>query len=226
MRWTIVLLAGMLLAGAGWAQDSGEQPRPSRARMPSLEQLLGLEDASARDNDAGRNAVEELLADQSRVALDRTLTADEARERLAQAAELMGDSAERLMRGKDTGVQTQRLHDEILSRLDEVIASAREQENQQRSRRSSSSRQQQQQQQQQQQGQHQQQQTGDPDSAEENPSRQDGDLRPDAPAGSAAWGRLPDRVRDALIEGVSDRYSSLYERLTEAYYRKLAEDRR
>ena len=38
------------------------------------------------------------------------------------------------------------------------------------------------------------------------------------------WGNLPDRVRDMIRQGLRERPSSLYERLTEAYYRRLAEE--
>lgn len=63
-------------------------------------------------------------------------------------------------------------------------------------------------------------QAGDP-----NVPRQDGALRA-PPAGSAAsWGNLPEHVRNALTQGRSDRFSSLYQQLTERYYRRLAEDR-
>jgi hypothetical protein len=40
----------------------------------------------------------------------------------------------------------------------------------------------------------------------------------------AAWGNLPERVRDSLLEGSSDYFSSLYEAMTEAYYKKIAEE--
>ena len=38
------------------------------------------------------------------------------------------------------------------------------------------------------------------------------------------WGNLPPRVRDQLLQGRSDKYSSHYERLTREYYRRLAEE--
>jgi hypothetical protein len=41
---------------------------------------------------------------------------------------------------------------------------------------------------------------------------------------SAGWGELPERVRERLVEGSSDYFSTLYEALTEAYYRRLAEE--
>jgi hypothetical protein len=49
-------------------------------------------------------------------------------------------------------------------------------------------------------------------------------MRPGQAAAGAAWGALPERLRDALTQGLSDRYSSLYEGATESYYRRLAEE--
>jgi len=40
----------------------------------------------------------------------------------------------------------------------------------------------------------------------------------------AEWGRLPQRVRDLIRQGSRDRVSSVYRRLTEEYYRRMAED--
>ena len=42
--------------------------------------------------------------------------------------------------------------------------------------------------------------------------------------GRVEWGRLPDRVRDLIRQGRRDRISSIYRRLTEQYYRRLAEE--
>jgi len=38
------------------------------------------------------------------------------------------------------------------------------------------------------------------------------------------WGNLPERVRDVIRQGSRDRIASLYQRLTEEYYRRMAED--
>ena len=38
------------------------------------------------------------------------------------------------------------------------------------------------------------------------------------------WGNLPPRIRDLLRQGKQDEYSTIYERLTAEYYRRLAED--
>lgn len=38
------------------------------------------------------------------------------------------------------------------------------------------------------------------------------------------WGNLPPRLRDEVLQGVNDRSSALYRRLTDAYFRRLAEE--
>ena len=35
---------------------------------------------------------------------------------------------------------------------------------------------------------------------------------------------MPERVRAALMQGSTDRFSTLYESMTESYYRRLAEE--
>ena len=38
------------------------------------------------------------------------------------------------------------------------------------------------------------------------------------------WGNLPPRLREQLIQGMGERFSLIYRSLTEAYYRRLAEE--
>ena len=38
------------------------------------------------------------------------------------------------------------------------------------------------------------------------------------------WGDLPDRVRKELLQGRDDRFSTLYDKLTQRYYKRLAEE--
>jgi len=39
------------------------------------------------------------------------------------------------------------------------------------------------------------------------------------------WGRLPQRIREIMSQSRRDRISALYQKATEAYYRRMAEDR-
>jgi len=43
--------------------------------------------------------------------------------------------------------------------------------------------------------------------------------------GRSEWGHLPLRIREIMSQGRRDRISALYQRATEAYYRRMAEDR-
>lgn len=191
------------------------QPEPPPAEpLPDLDELLGL-------------PRQRTGAPTSRP-LDQELSGQSPGEPFEQAVALMLRAAERLD-ASDPGLQTQRLQEETLRKLDQLIAQAR----QQRNRNQQQQQQQQDQQQQQQasrQSSQQQQQEGQADArgtgeqASTGPGRRDGALDPAAVAAGAAWGALPDHVRQALVQGLSDRYSSLYQRLTEEYYKRLAEE--
>ncbi len=212
-RATLMLLLLLTLALPARAQEAVDQGE----RLESLDELLGLEEAGS-----GEETREE-LPDAAQAELERELTQQEAAEAFEQAAALMGETATRLGDLSDTGLATQRLQEDILRKLDQVIEAAKN--NQQQSQSSSSSQQNQQPNQPQQQQQQGQASDGDNQSENTPPGRQDGQLNPEIDSARAAWGALPERVRDALFQGRSDRYSSLYERLTEAYYRRLAEER-
>ncbi len=43
------------------------------------------------------------------------------------------------------------------------------------------------------------------------------------PGAGAAWGNLPARLRDALLQGSGDVTSAKWEALTREYYKRLAE---
>lgn len=208
----------LLLCSGAMAQQAAPngQPPATPPREPTLDELLGLPNAPGDDGAASHDA-----------ALKRALGAEDTSEPFEHAVALMQDVSSRLSQNSDAGLETQRLQQDILTKLDALIDAA--QQNQQNQKQRSRSRQQQDQQQSQQMQQQSQQaqqnqaqtnQAGDP-----SVPRQEGGLRP-PPAGSAAsWGNLPEHVRNALTQGRSDRFSSLYQQLTERYYRRLAEDR-
>jgi hypothetical protein len=56
------------------------------------------------------------------------------------------------------------------------------------------------------------------------PSPQDADPNSILEETRSEWGNLPQRVRDMLLQGRKDSYSPLYKRLTEEYYKRLAEE--
>ncbi len=53
---------------------------------------------------------------------------------------------------------------------------------------------------------------------------QQGDINTMIEEQRTEWGNLPQRVREMLLQGREEKFSSLYEELTREYYRRLAED--
>ncbi|MEX2220105.1 MAG: hypothetical protein WD749_15250 [Phycisphaerales bacterium] len=193
---------------------------PAPARPPTLDELLGITPDKAPP--AGRPPA----VDPARAELERQLTPKEAADQFKQAVDLMVQTADRLQASKDTGLSTQRIQEDIIRKLDMVIHSAQQQEQQsrQRSRQRPQPSDPSQGQPQPQQGQPQDASQSSESTATEPPGRQEGPLGPDSAARGAAWGDLPDRAREALLQGNADRYSDMYRKWTEAYYRKLAEE--
>jgi len=195
-------------------QPASDKPATDEPPTPDLDELLGLP-KSEKPREA---------TDPAKENLDDALNPERQSEAFSEAIDLMKRSATRITKGGDVGIDTQRLQQDAVRRLDQLIAAAKQ--NSQRQQKKQQQQQQQDQQQQQQQKQQQQQQRNQSKGQESNaidpPGRQDGPGHA-APAPGASWGGLPDRVRQALTEGLSDRFSSMYRSLTEDYYRRLAE---
>jgi len=225
------------------APSEPAQPAPAKPAQPepSLDDLLGLPKAKPADKPtqpatpstpSDKPATEPTTTppapvDPSKAELERQLSLKELGDLFDQAVEGMDQSAVRLA-AKDTGIDTQRTQEDVIRKLDTLLEQAKKQ--QKKSKSKSKQQQQQQDQQDQQQQQQQQQssqrnpgQSSDSNNQADGPSRQDGPGRA-APGGTAAWGNLPEHVRDALSQGKDDRYSSLYRSLTEKYYKRLAEE--
>lgn len=220
--WTFCACSLAIACGSahGVAPITTDPPKT----LPSLDELLGLAEPGTQDN-----APTARLPDEpGRAALDEKLSAEEAAEAFQQAVKLMEQTADRLDPGLDTGLVTQRLQEDAVRKLDTVIAAAMQNQQNSSSSSSSSSQQQEQQQQpsqrqqQQQQAQRNENQKGEPNEGQ-SPSRQNGSLN-SVELNAAAWGALPARLRDALVQGSSDRFSSIYQTMTEQYYRRLAEE--
>jgi hypothetical protein len=245
--WIAPLFGAALLATTALAQDAG----------PSLDEQLGLEPErrapAAREQDVPRQPAS---SDQARpghdVALDpavaRRLSTEEAGNALKKAIAEMGDVAQRLGKSQDAGVQTQRMQQAILDKLDQVIAAAQRQQQKQQSSSSSSSSSSSQQQQQKDSGSQknaqQSNQPGEPQPGQEGQQRgpnQQGENRGETenpqgqPPGSPnealeatrnEWGELPPKIREQLDNVNDEEFSPLYRDLTERYYKRLAEERR
>lgn len=235
-----VSLSNPLLGASSVHAQQPEPPAPrvdppSRTRLPSLDEMLGLRPAAGADDASGAGGsggIGDALIDPERAALDRKLSSEDMAEAFQQAVELMGETAERLNPGLDPGLVTQRLQEDIVRKLDAVIASAQNNQNSSSSSSSSSAsaseREQQnqpsQQRNQQDQQQAQNQQQGEPQEGTA-PGAQSG-AGNTVTLNAAAWGALPARLREALLQGSGDQFSSLYQGLTEQYYRRLAEERK
>lgn len=192
------------------------QPTPPPAE-PTLDDLLGIP--------RGQRDPAALRPDAGTAELDRQLDDEPAGDDFEQAVTLMDDTAQRL-EAADPGLDTQRLQEQILRKLDKMIADAQKKQSGGKGKPKPKPGDQPQP------GQPQssQAQPGQPSPTNQagNPSvpRQDGTLGPPPPSSSATWGGLPEHVRQSLTQGSTDRFSSLYRALTEQYYKRLAEDPR
>lgn len=211
MRFALVL-SGLWLVpiSSASAQES----------LPGLDELLGIE---SDEQDTQQPAETETETERQ---LREQLENETEDNDFFEAVRLMGLTAVRLRSQFDAGEDTQRLQASVLRKLDLIIEAA--EQNSSSSSSSSSSSQQQQQQ------------SSQPDQQQQpsdgEPSQSDSQQESDAPAGSdarpgasvapdrASWGQLPERVREALQQGSNDRFSAVYRRMTEAYYRRLAEE--
>ena len=210
------------------SEKSGEKDPPK-----SLDELLGIDEGSGDDDS--------LLENRDRKKLEDRLQEREIESDLESAIDDMDLAAEMISTDGNVGLDLQRLQQSIIDRLDAVIEEAkRRQEEQQSSSSSSSSSES-----------SSEQPTSEPPSNTSG-DRQEGDEgsaaageRADGPASGqpqtmnvvqsgsegvlfeesdVEWGRLPDRVRDVIRQGMRESISRRYKALTEAYYRRLAEE--
>lgn len=246
----MILLASVLMAAALAGDPPAETAAPSPAPkptetkpapppVPTLDDLLGTKpqkpapQAPTTDKPADKPSDVANPPDAARADLDRLLSGEEMGEAFKEAVALMGDAAKRLETSKDTGIDTQRVQEDVVRRLDQLLASLQQQQQQSSSSSSSQSQQQQDKQQNKNQpnqkkpGQKQNQQTssGQGDRDWDGPPKQEGQLKSALDSARAAWGSLPARVRDMLLQGSEDPFSARYRAMTEQYYKRLAEER-
>lgn len=108
---------------------------PGRTDGPTIDELLGLDegDQPAKPNtdqpdEPGSDDIDpELTRD-----LDKALTGQQAADQFAQAIAEMGEVAIRLADQSDPGIDTQRMQDEIILKLEQIIASAQKQQGKQK----------------------------------------------------------------------------------------------
>ncbi len=248
----IAFFAGVVAASAALAQQPEAKPaekpaeKPAAApkpapppAQPSLDDLLGIkpkpgdkpaatitptkpEDSSSTPDGA---------PDQSRADLDRLLSAQEIGDAFKQAIALMGDASKRMNEHADNGLGTQRVQEDVVKRLDQLLASLDKQKQQGGDPKPGPKNQDSQQEPGpskpkpgQGQGQPKPQPGGDGMQQHEGPTLQEGTLKPELESARAAWGSLPARIRAMLMQGTEDRFSSRYKALTQEYYKRLAEE--
>ena len=219
----VMVLAAAVAAGATQNTPDAPDAEPAEEQsqeLPSLDALLGITEEPDRSAaDAADRDVEDEL--------ERELAEIRITDAFALALEKMSISADLLDLKLDSGLGTQRVQEEILAKLDQVIDQAQQMQAMGASGSGSSQKRQsspskpapgQPRPGGQQQSQSQDSQAGGP------PPRQDGDINTVMEESRTEWGHLPDRIRQMLIQGLNDKYSSLYRRLTEEYYQRLAEE--
>ncbi len=206
----------------------GSPTAPPAATPPSsLDELLGIK--KEEQDKSGADAAAKDADDE----LKRKLNEAEIADGFVLAVEKMAISAEMLDVKFDTGLGTQRVQEEIIARLEHLIDQAKKNQSKSSKSSSSSSSSQQQSQQQPNPGQQKSQppsqgnqrnnkpsdsQEGDP------PPLQQGDVNTVLEESRSEWGNLPPRVRDQLLQGRREKFSSLYQQLTQEYYKRLAEE--
>lgn len=216
-----------------------EQPPGATPQPKSLDDLLGV--PTSEQTDATKSSGDDAAEREQKKRLERSLNEASLDDLVSRAVEGMKSAADRLGDGKDAGIGTQRIQEDVVKTLDRLLEEAQKQQKQKSS--SSSSRRQ----------------SGKPRDSSADPNEQNGqqssrsEPRPGAAAGknsssstensdgqrppdqSAAdgteleearieWGRLPERIRELVSQGRRDRVSTVYERLTREYYRRLAEE--
>ncbi|MCC7191381.1 MAG: hypothetical protein IT444_01250 [Phycisphaeraceae bacterium] len=195
--------------------------------QPTIDELLNLKPPTTqpapnkhRPDDAGVPVDPEVA---------QRLSLTEAADLFHEAIGQMSEASDRLGQ-VDPGLDTQRIQLAVLSKLDQVIASV-EQNSSPPPSSSSSQRPpdngSDQNQQAQSQSPSQQQANQQSTSSGKAPMGQR-DANPDKPIDSTRteWGNLPPRLREELQQGLGERFSPVYQELTEQYYKRLAEEER
>jgi hypothetical protein len=237
------MVAALTVTASLMAQEGAPPSAPPSAPPPgsqpqqtppsSLDDLLDVDDEQPSAEAPAKPAQDEAAAAETKRQLDKQLSEAEVANAFVQAMEKMDVAADLLDVKFDTGLGTQRVQEDIIAKLAQLLDQAKKSKSSSSS--SSSAQRQQQQQQQQNPGQRQQpQQPGDQNQRNQNPADNRSEIDPPAPEQAnpnaaleetrSEWGSLPPRVREMLLQGRKEKFSTLYERLTYEYYKRLAEE--
>jgi len=212
-RLTASVIAACVVAVPALADPPDEADEP-----PTLDELLGLEE----EEEEGRQTADVAGAEAE---LQRRLSQREMRNAFTAALEKMTLSADLLQMELDPRAATQRVQEEILIKLDQLIDEARKQcggSCSSSSRSTSTTPPGQKPGASAKPGQRAGSRAGGAGGAE--PPLKQGDLNTLLEETGREWGDLPQRVREMLLQGRSEEFCTLYERLTREYYRRLAEE--
>ena len=220
MNAPLIHIFGCLLAAALGTQEptAAQETQQDNQTPPSLDELLGLDGL-------GDNAAEQAVR-QNQEELERRLSDVELGDVFDVALEKMELSADLLDGDLNSGLGTQRVQQDILARLDQLIDLAKQMSQQQMSSSSGGSGQSKPKpgaEQQQAGGQRSQSgnQGGDADCPK---PAQEGDINTILEETGSEWGHLPARLREMLEQAQNSHISVLYRKLTEQYYKRLAEE--
>jgi len=215
MHRTGFIAWAIIAATTGWAMAEN--------RPPTLDELLELPGLERELRHEG--GTDDALDPQ----VQRRLSGEQAADLFHQAVRDMEAAAQKLEAEREAGLPTQRLQEEILAKLDQVIAAARQQRqggssNQQARPQDSGA---------ESAGSQQQSASASDSGTADNPDNfSPGSVSAHDDGGRALsetkveWGNLPPRLRDELQQGFGERFSPIYRDLTEAYYKRLAEEGR
>ncbi len=235
-RWSLSKMIILGLASAVmWRVDL------CPADQPTLDELLGLPSTGSKSEPPADPEPDPALPNTQEDPQDAQ-TGQPVLDLFNEAVGDMQAVSARLGDHLDAGVKTQRLQEAVLSKLDQIIASAKQQGGASSSGAGSSSSSSS--------GQAQRQDTGSAQNASPssaaaaaaagqpgaqgsnassgaasrgsgaNAQQEDGALN----EGRSQWGNLPARLRDELQEGLSEPFTPLYRSLTQQYYRRLAQE--
>ena len=240
MKTPMMMVALMLAAGLACgvqppAEKPPEKPAPTPPTpaqpatppaMPSLDDALGLSKPSDKPKDPSAQPAVTKPALPS--ALDRALKGEEDGNELQRAVALMDQSAKRLEGSDGTSLETQRMQEETVRLLDTLVKKGNKKNKPQskpqgKPQDGEKKPEQQPSQSQQSQAEKAQKPGGDTSPDPERGGNTNAQLRPGIDAARAAWGNLPQRVRQLLMQGSGDQFSKEYQRLTEEYYKRLGE---
>ncbi len=219
--------------------SSPVSPPAEKAPPRSLDDLLGV--PAGAEGKSPTESAEDAARREQEKRLERSLNEASMQDLVQRAMDGMKTAAERLTDAKDPGLGTQRVQEDVVRTLDRLLEEAQKRQGKKSSSSKSGSKKKQpskqndgkqdpseqngQQQRQNSRSASSQSDASDPGDGEKSETRDDGVAETSELAETRIeWGQLPERVRELVLQGRRDRVSTIYERLTREYYRRLAEE--